>query len=86
MEHERPHVASLGANDYALAVMRHLAEQCASWPLVRDLVEADVEEWPRLRDQKRRAAFERTLKRTMTVAPWVLDKGRVRDATRVLGQ
>lgn len=85
MEHERLHAATLGRHDQALAVMRYLSEQCASWPLVRDLVEADVKEWPRLRERERRAAFERTLKRTMAVAPWVLDKGRVLDAASALG-
>ena len=84
MEHERPHVATLRAHDQALAVMRDLAEQCAAWPLVRGFVEADVEMWGAMRDRERRAAFERTLRRVFLVAPWVLDKGRVRDAARAL--
>lgn len=86
MEHERLFAASLGLHDQGLAVMQYLAEQCATWPLVRDLVEADVQEWPRLKERERRAAFERTLKRAIAVAPWVLDKSRVQDAARALSR
>lgn len=85
MEHERLHAASLRAHDQALAVMRYLAEQCAAWPLLYGFVEADVEGWNTMRDWERCAAFERTLRRVFLVAPWVLDKGRVRDAARTLG-
>ena len=42
MEHERLHASALRGPDLALAAMRYLAEQCASWPLVRGLVEADA--------------------------------------------
>ena len=84
MEHERLYAPALRGPDLALAAMRYLAEQCAVWPLVQDLVQADVQQWPRMRERERKAAFERTLRRAVAVAPWVLDKGRVRDAARAL--
>ena len=85
MEHERLHAPALRGPDLGLAVMAYLLEQCASWPLVQGLLAADLERWTTMKDGERRTAFVRAVRRTMLVAPWVADKGRVADAARALG-